>query len=145
MIYSQTYSEGIFDTIGILNSFTITISGTLWKSYEKFAVNKLNKADLEIKGLIYSLNEITPKQAQKELKTISAFIPVFDKFKKHLNTINDAEFLNVKKAALNFINSFETLYQSFYEIAHVHDLYIMSENVLADDWNSEADKHWDNY
>lgn len=143
MVYNLTYSANIFDTLGVLSSFSLT--ETIWTKYEKYAIKKLEESTLKLRGVLFSIKELSTEQADKELEILHQLIPIFSKLKDKIEPINDADFRNFKNAAIEFFNIVDLLYDNFHEVAQFHDSYQMSIAVLANDWDSKEDDHWDKY
>ena len=143
MVYELTYSTSIFESLGVLSSFSI--SETIWEKYEKFAIPKVKESTIKLRGSLYYLKELTPSEASKELNSISPLIPVLSKLKTVIEPIDDREFHEFRTVALDFFDTVDSLYSNLQDIADVHSAYELSKPVLATDWDSNEDEHWNNY
>jgi hypothetical protein len=94
---------------------------------------------------LYYLKDLSPKQASKELNSISPLIPVLSKVRTVIEPIDDREFHDFRTAALDFFDTVDFLYSNLQDIADVHCSYELSKPVLAMDWDSNEDEHWNNY
>ncbi|OQX21828.1 MAG: hypothetical protein BWK75_02275 [Candidatus Altiarchaeales archaeon A3] len=143
MELTSTYSNTLLETISVLNTFSL--SKFVWKKYEKFAIPKIEDSTIKIRGTFYYLNNLKPKQAEQELRTLNQFEPLLSQLKQQLELIDDAEFLKFKKTALDFFTALEEITDTLNEITDIHSAYKRSIPVLAKDWDSPEDNHWDNY
>ncbi|MEZ4929805.1 MAG: hypothetical protein R2777_07325, partial [Chitinophagales bacterium] len=92
MAHSLSYSTSILDTFSILASFSP--AGVIWDKYEKYAIPKIEDATLKIRGSLFYLKDLTPKQAEKELKSLDKIILVLNKYKDMLYSIDDKEYIH---------------------------------------------------
>ncbi len=145
MELTQTYSNSLLETMGILNVNTLRLSKFIWEKYEKFAIKKLENYTVKIRGTYYYLNNLTPKQAQHELETLKQFEPLLSPFKQQLESIDRNEFVKFRNTAMDFFNALEDVTHALTEIADVHSSYKSSIPTLAKGWDSKEDEHWDNY
>lgn len=143
MVHNLTYSTNILDTFSVLSSFNLAES--IWDKYEKYAIPKIEDATVKLRGSLFYIKDLTPKQAEKELKTLNQIITVLYKFKEMLNAIEDKEFQDFKNTAIEFFDTVDLLHDNLQDIAQIHNFYEMSMPVLSEDWDSKADQHWDNY
>jgi len=143
MVYNQSYTTSIFESLGILSSLDITRN--IWEKYEKFAVPKIKDSTIKLRGSLYYLKDISPAQASSELNSINTLIPVLSKLRSVIETINIQEHQEFKNAALDFFDTVDFLHSNLQEIADIHSSYEISKSVLASDWVNEADEHWNNY
>lgn len=143
MVYNLTYSTSIFESLGVLSSFSI--SETIWEKYEKFAIPKIKDSTIKLRGSLYYLKDLTPNEVSKELNSISHLIPVLSKLRTVIEPIDDREFHEFRTAALDFFDSVDFLYFNLQDIADVHSSYELAKIVLATDWDSNEDEHWNNY
>lgn len=143
MAHSLSYSTSILDTFSILASFSP--AGVIWDKYEKYAIPKIEDATLKIRGSLFYLKDLTPKQAEKELKSLDKIILVLNKYKDMLYSIDDKEYIHFKNVTIEFFNTIDLLHNNLMDIANVHASYELSINTLSKDWDSEEDQHWDNY
>ena len=143
MVYNLTYSTSIFESLGVLSSFSI--SETIWEKYEKCAITKIKESTIKIRGSFYYLKELTPNEASKELKSIGTLIPVLSKVRKAIEPIDDREFHEFRTVALDFFETVDFLYFNLQDIADVNSSYNLTKPVLATDWDSKEDEHWNNY
>jgi hypothetical protein len=143
MVYSMTNSTNILESLGVLSSFNIAES--IWKKYEQFAVSKIIDSTIRLRGSLFYLKDVTPSQADKELTAISPLMPVLTKLRTAIEPIDEHEYRDFKHAAINFFDTVDLLYANLQEIADVHYSYKLSKPVLARDWDSKEDEHWDNY
>ena len=139
----KTYPINIFSILGILASFDLTQS--IWDSYEKYAISQIEESIYKTKGLSYFINELPQEQVKNELKNLTKIISILNSFKETIIQIDDEKFLLFKKKSLFLINLINELYINLNEIEDIHSSYKISAPVLATDWDSEADKHWDEY
>ena len=143
MDIAKTYPPSFFSILGIFASFNLTKS--IWNSYEKYAISQIDENIYKIKGLSYFVNELSYEQAESELKNLTNIISILNSFKETIIQIDDEKFLLFKKKSLFLINLINELYLNLNEIEDIHSSYKISAPVLATDWDSEADKHWDEY
>ncbi|MCA9750333.1 MAG: hypothetical protein KC414_14585 [Romboutsia sp.] len=143
MAHSLSYSTSILDTFSILASFSP--AGVIWDKYEKYAIPKIEDATLKIRGSLFYLKDLTPKQAEKELKSLDKIILVLNKYKDMLYSIDDKEYIHFKNVTIEFFNTIDLLHNNLMDITNVHASYELSINTLSKDWDSEEDQHWDNY
>ncbi|PIQ14837.1 MAG: hypothetical protein COW67_11600 [Flavobacteriales bacterium CG18_big_fil_WC_8_21_14_2_50_32_9] len=143
MVHHLTYSTNILDTFSVLSSFNFAES--IWDKYEKYAIPKIQDATIKLRGSLFYIKDLTPKQAEKELKSLNQIIPVLYKSKEMLSSIKDKEFQDFKSAAIEFFDTIDLLHDNLQDIAKIHSFYEMSMSVLSEDWNSKEDQHWDNY
>lgn len=140
-----TYSTSIFESIGILSSFSFTKTETVWEDYETFAIPKIKESTIKLRGFLYYLKDTSPKEANKALKSIIPMLPILTLLKNTLDQIKDKEFNNFKKVAFDFFATVEFLCLSLQDVADINSSYKLSHPVLQTDWDKEADNHWDNY
>jgi hypothetical protein len=143
MVHNLTYSTNILDTFSVLSSFNLAES--IWDKYEKYAIPKIEDATIKLRGSLFYIKDLTPKQAEKELKTLNQIIPVLYTSKEMLSSIEDKEFQNFKNTAIEFFDTVDLLHNNLQDIAKIHSFYEMSMSVLSEDWDSKEDQHWDNY
>jgi len=143
MVYNQTYSTSILESLGVLSSFNI--AETIWENYEKFAITKIKDSTIKLRGSVYYLNDLTPSQAAKEAKTLSPFIPVLAKLRAAIEPHEDHEFREFKIAAVDFFDTVDFLFANLQDIADVHSSYELSKPILATDWDRSEDEHWNSY
>tara|TARA_R110001592_G_scaffold275745_1_gene542839 strand:+ start:998 stop:1429 length:432 start_codon:yes stop_codon:yes gene_type:complete len=143
MVHNLTYSTNILDTFSVLSSFNLAES--IWDKYEKYAIPKIEDATIKLRGSLFYIKDLTPKQAEKELKTLNQIIPVLYTSKEMLSSIEDKEFQNFKNTAIEFFDTVDLLHDNLQDIAKIHSFYEMSMSVLSEDWDSKEDQHWDNY
>ncbi len=143
MVHNLTYSTSIFESLGVLSSFNIT--ETIWEKYEKFAISKIKDSTLKLGDSLYYLKELSPVEASNELNAISPLIPIFSKLKTAIECIDDRKFDEYKTAALDFLELIDFLYSNLQDLADTHSSYELSKPVLATDWDSREDEHWNNY
>jgi hypothetical protein len=143
MVYNQTYSTSILESLGVLSSFNI--AETIWEKYEQFAIPKIKESTVKLRGSLYYLKDLTPSQGAKEAKSISTLIPVLAQLRTVIEAIDEKEFKEFKNAALDFFDTVDFLYSSLQDIADEHSSYELSKPVLATDWEAREDEHWDNY
>jgi len=143
MVYNLTYSTSILESLGVLSSFNI--AETIWDKYENFAIPKIKESIVKLRGSLYYLKDLTPDQAAKEANSISSIIPVLDKLRAVIESIDDSEFKEFKTAALDFFDTVDFLYANLQDITDIHSSYELSKPVLAVDWDKSEDEHWNNY
>jgi len=143
MVHNLTYSVYILESLGVLSSFNI--AETIWEKYEKFAIQKIKESTVKLRGSLYYLKDLTPGQAAEEAKSISSFIPVLAKLRTVIEPIDDRAFKAFKSTALDFFDTVDFLYANLQDVADIHSAYELSKPVLATDWDSSEDEHWNNY
>jgi len=143
MVYHLTYSTSIFESLGVLSSFNI--AETIWDKYEKFAIEKIKETTLKIRGSLYYLKDFTPSEAIKEANAIKHLMPVLNNLKSFIEPINDKAFKDFREAALEFFDNVDFLYFNLEDLANSDSSYELSIPVLATDWDSNEDEHWNNY
>jgi hypothetical protein len=143
MAYSLTHSTSILESLGVLSGFNI--AETIWEKYEQFAIPKIKESTVKLRGSLYYLKDFTPTQAAKEANSISSMIPVLAKLRTAIEPIDDREFKEFKNAALDFFDIVDFLYTNLRDIADIQSSYEISKPVLATDWDSSEDEHWNSY
>lgn len=143
MDYHLTFSASIFESLGVLSSFSI--AETVWEKYEKFAVPKIKESTIKLRGSMYYLKDLTPDQAVNEANAVSAFIPILAKIRTVIEAVDNGAFEEFKNAAVDFFNMVDFLYSNLQDMADIHGPYELSKPVLATDWDSIEDEHWDDY
>jgi hypothetical protein len=143
MVHNLTYSTNILESLGVLTGFNI--AETIWEKYEKFAIPKIKESTVKLRGSLYYLKDMKPSQAAKEANSISSLIPVLAKLRTAIESIDYREFKEFKNAALEFFDTVDTLYANLQDIADIHSSYELSKPILATDWDSSEDQHWNNY
>ena len=137
------FSTSIFESFGVLSSFSVT--ETIWEKYETFATNKMKDATLKLRGSLYYLKDLSANDAQKELNTLSPLMPVLLHLRKAMEQADKKKFLNYQSIVLEFFETVDFLYFNLQDIADVHSTYEQSKPVLAADWERPEDEHWNNY
>lgn len=143
MVHNLTYSTDILDAFGVLSSFSF--ADTIWTKYEEYAIPKIEEANLKLRGALFYIKDLTPEQAQKELKSLDQIIPILCKFQSMLEPIEDREFKHFKVTAIEFFDTVDLLHHNLQDVALIHRAYEMSMPALSVDWDSEEDEHWDKY
>lgn len=143
MVKSLTYSASIFESLGVLSSFNF--AEAIWESYEKFAVSKIKDSTMKLRGAIFYLKDYAPKDAAREYNSIAALMPVLTELRNLIESLDELKFRNFKMTAIEFLDVMDLLFFNLRDIAEVHSSYKLSHPVLAKDWNSPEDAHWDNY
>lgn len=143
MVHNLTYSTNILDTFGVLSSFSF--AEAIWGKYEKYAIPKLEDATLKLRGSLFYIKDLTPRQANKELKSLEQLVPIFGKFRSMLEPLDNQEFQHFRNAAIEFLDTVDLLHDNLQDIAQIHSSYEQSLSVLASDWDSKEDSHWDYY
>lgn len=143
MVQGLSYSNSLFEPLAVISSFNMVEA--VWDRYQKFAIPKIQEGTLTIRGSLHYLKELTPKQAQKELVQVDAIIPMYAKLRVMMDEIDEPEFNKFKMAVTELFEAIDLLHEGLQDVAFVDDPYAMSSKVLADDWESQEDAHWDNY
>lgn len=143
MSYNLSYSANICESLGVLSSFSL--SQTVWNKYEKFAVPKIEETTLKLRGSLYYLKDISAKEALAEVNALNQLVPILNQLRDKIEPIDDKEFHNFRVAAIEFFDTVELLNSNLHNVASVSSSYEISLPALAKDWDSEEDKHWDNY
>jgi hypothetical protein len=143
MVYNLTYSTSIFESLGVLSGFNF--AETIWEKYEKFAIPKIKDSTMKLRGSLYYLKDLSPKEASKELNSFRSLLPVLSKLKTVIKPIDDKGFHEFRTTAFDFFDTVDFLYSNLQDIADVHSSYELSKPVLAPDWDSDEDEHWNNY
>ena len=143
MVHKLTYLTNIFDTFGVLSSFSF--AETIWTRYEKYAIPKIEDATLKLRGSLFYVKDLTTSQAKKELKSLDQIIPILGKFRSMLEQIDDQESKHFRDTAIEFFDTVDLLHDNLQDVAQIHSSYEMSMPVLAGDWDSKEDEHWDKY
>lgn len=155
MIHSPTYfctacfANIILDALGIFSS--IKEYPSIWAIYKNYALSKLEDATFKVRGASFYVSNLNPKEAEKELKALQRFIPILNILRNLVNSIQDNEFCEAcyardfKDAANEFFDAVNMLYDNLLNVANIHSSYQLSMPVLAVDWDSQEDEHWDNY
>jgi hypothetical protein len=143
MVFNLTYSTNILESLGVLSSFNIAES--IWEKYEQFAISKIKESTVNLRGSLYYLKDLTPEKAAKEAESISPLMPVLSKLRASIEPIADKEIKDFKIAAIDFFDTVDFFYTNLQDIADIHSAYEISKPVLASDWDSSQDEHWNNY
>ena len=143
MVHNFTYLTNIIDALGILAFINVT--ETIWEKYEKYVIGKIKDATLKLRGALFYIKELTPAEAQKELDTLNTFMPTFNKLKAAIKNIDNPQLEQIKRTAMEFFKTIDLMQEHLQDIAQAHAAYEMSIPVLAVDWDSEEDNHWDEY
>jgi hypothetical protein len=143
MVFNLTYSSNILESLGVLSSFNI--AETIWEKYELFAISKIKESTVNLRGSLYYLKDLTPEKAAKEAESISPLMPVLAKLRASIEPIADKEFKDFKMAAIDFFDTVDFFYTNLQDIADIHSAFEISKPVLASDWDSSQDEHWNNY
>lgn len=143
MVHNMKYSTSILDTIGVLSS--LNFADTIWKEYEKYVIRKIEEGTLRLRGSLHYIKELTPKQAKKELNSITPIVPMLSELRGMIDQIDEKEFKKFKDIALEFFETVDLLHDNLQDIAHEHSSYDMAMPVLAKDWDSKEDEHWNKY
>ncbi len=136
-------STSIFESFGAISGFSY-VEG-IREKYEAFAVSKIQDATLKLRGAQHFLKEMTPGQARHELTLIEPVAPVLKELKYSVDRIDKREFLLLVKTAYDFFESVDLIINGLQDVAGVHSTYQASMPVLAADWDSKEDEHWNNY
>lgn len=143
MVHNLTYSTNILDTFGVLSSFNF--AEKIWNRYEKYAIPKLEEATLKIRGSLFYIKDLTPIQAEKELRSLEQLTAILSNFRDTPDLIDEQKYKHFKKAVTQFFDSIDLLHDNLKDIAQIHSSYEMAMPVLAEDWDSDEDSHWDKY
>lgn len=143
MAHELTYQTNIFDIFGTLSSFSL--SKAVWKVYEKHATRKIHQLSATLRGELHYLSDLTADEASKDLEALLPLFEALSSLRKSLSEETDEEFKAFIDAALEMFSTIELFAETLSDIANPHASYIMSEAVLATDWNRPEDDHWDNY
>ena len=138
-----SFSTSIFESLGVLSGFNFT--ETIWDKYELFAISKIKDSTIKLRGSLYYLKDLTPKEANKELIALSPLIPILSELRRAVEQEINPDFTNFKITAIDFFETVDFLYFNLQDIADVHRSYELSKPVLAADWDSNEDEHWNNY
>jgi hypothetical protein len=143
MVYNLTYTASILESFGVISSFNF--AETIWETYEKFAIPKIKESTVKLRGSLYYLKELTPIQAAKEVNSIRSLIPVLVQLRTVIEPVETKEFKEFKITALDFLDTVDFLFNNLQDLADIHSSYTISKSVLAADWDSNEDEHWNNY
>lgn len=136
-------STSIFESFGAISGFSF-VKG-IREKYEAFAVSKIQDASLKLTGAQHFLKEMTPGQARRELDLIEPFTPVLKDLRYSVDNIDRKEFPLLVKAAGDFFEAVDLIIVGLHDVAEIHSSYETSLPVLAHDWDSQEDEHWNNY
>ena len=143
MLIGQTYSASVFESLGMLSGFNA--AKAVWDQYEQFAVSKVEESTMKLRGAMYYLKNMSTKEAEQELHMLSLLLPALEKMRNEIEPVTDKRFRRFRSAALEFIATTEQLADGLQDITDIHGAYKASIPVLAGDWDSPEDDHWDNY
>lgn len=143
MVYQPSYADSMLESLGILSGFNV--AEAIWEKYEQFAIIKMRDITSKLRGSFFYHKDLTPIQAAAEWQSIRPLIPVLLKLRRMIEPIDTQELQDFKSAALDFFDTVDTLSANLQDIANVNAAYELSHTVLANDWDSNEDKHWDNY
>ncbi len=131
MVTDITYSTNLFESLGVLNNFNLTEN--IWNKYEKIAVRKLESTTLKMKGILFSIDDISLEQAIKEHEMLCDFIPVFSDLRKKIKQNNNDEIRRFKSAAIHFFDTYDLLYEKFHSEIHKYPYNDETLAVLNED------------
>lgn len=94
---------------------------------------------------MFYLKDLTPEQATEEANSIASFIPVLAKLRTVIELMDESAVKVFKLTALDFFDTVDFFYSYLQDIADIHSSYEQSKPVLANDWDSFEDEHWNNY
>ncbi len=130
-------------SLGVLSSFNLVEN--IWESYEKFAIDKITESTIMLRGFLFYLKDLKPKQAETELKTILSLNKTLSDFRKDIVDLNQQTHFDFKIAVLDFFEAVDLLIANLQDLADLNGSYKLSLSVLANDWDRAEDQHWDNY
>jgi len=131
MVTDITYSTNLFESLGVLNNFNLTEN--IWNKYEKIAVRKLESTTLKMKGILFSIDDISLEQAIKEHEMLCDFIPVFSDLRKKIKQNNNDEIRRFKSVAIHFFDTYDLLYEKFHSEIHKYSYNDETLAVLNED------------
>jgi len=131
MVTDITYSTNLFESLGVLNNFNLTEN--IWNKYEKIAVRKLESTTLKMKGILFSIDDISLEQAIKEHEMLCDFIPVFSDLRKKIKQNNNDEIRRFKSVAIHFFDTYDLLYEKFHSEIHKYPYNDETLAVLNED------------
>lgn len=143
MVNTLSYPAVIFDSIGVLSSFSVT--ETVWNTYEKFALQKIKDSTFILRGSLYYLRNLTQREASEVFKSIFPLIPALSELRMLIEHLENKEFNEFRHAALEFFETVDLLFRNLQDITDLHSSYESSGDILAEDWDSTIDEHWNNY
>jgi len=118
MLSNLTYSTNIFNTLGILTSYSFT--ETVWKSYGEFAIAKMEEGILKLQGSIYSVDELDINKLVKEYESLNELNPVLAKIRGEIETIDRVEFRSFKDTSIKFFKTVDLLFETIHTEIHKH-------------------------
>ncbi len=130
------------DIFGVLSSFRL--AENFWGNYETFAIAKIEEATLKLRGSLFYVKDLSPDQAQSQLKSLVPFFEVLEILKKELNAAENPALKNFKKTTGEFFQTVAHLQENLEDVAFEHHPYEMSTPAL-EDWSRPENDHWDNY
>jgi len=142
MVNTMYNTPNIIDSMNMIYSFGVYES--MKDEYVKIALVKLQESLMALRGSLYYLKDLTPEQAQRELKFVEVVIPVLEKIQFKISAMN-VEYDELRKVSSEFVETIQEVYFGLREIADVNESYTLSAPVLAEDWEHPDNDHWDNY
>jgi hypothetical protein len=143
MEFNPSYSASIFESLGVISGFNVAES--IWEKYEKFAICKVKESTIKIRGSLYYVKEFSPARVERELNSIRPILLVLGKLRSKIKNNNDPDLIEFKRAVMDFFETVDVLCQSLEDLATSNSEFELSKPVLAVDWDSKEDDHWDNY
>ena len=89
MLYNLTFSSSIFESLGVLSTFNIV--ETIWDDYERFAIPKVKESTLKLRGSLYYLKDLSPKEAGKELNILNPIMPILSTVRNIIEPLQDKD------------------------------------------------------
>ena len=111
------YSTSILESFGVLSGFNL--AENIWDKYEQFAIPKIEESTIKLRGSLFYLKEISPKEALTELTILDQIIPILLKLRINLETIDTKEFRNFRKVAIEFFDTVDLVQNNQIGRAHV--------------------------
>jgi len=140
-VFAQIEND-LFETLGILS--ISSVQKVFLDKFKKRAITKLEEETLKIRGSLFYIKNLNPKEAN-ELKDITQkTINILSDIQKKIEILSDLEYNDYKVAVFDYIDAVHTLHSYLEDVTDIHNSYLISHNVL-DDWNEPENDHWDNY
>ncbi len=142
MNVSSQIGSDLFETLGILS--ISSVQNDFLNEFKNLAITKLEEETLKIRGSLYYVKKLDPKDAKELKDIIQKRLNILSDIQKKIELLSDLKYNDFKVAALDYIDAIHTLYSYLEDVTDIHSSYLISHNIL-EDWNEPENDHWDNY
>lgn len=143
MAYPIIYHPLISEAFTLFSGFQC--AETMKNTSKPIAVAKIRASTLALQATLAHLKYLTPRQAANELDGMRVFIPFVAKLSMALEAQKEEVDETLKPLALNFLGTLDRILIHLQDMASLHMTYELSQPVIAQDWDSCQDEHWNHY